>query len=168
MYRAYLSLGSNIGDRKAYLRAAVKMLKAHKDISVTAISPVYETEPEGYENQRKFYNLVLEIETKLNPENLLDVCRAIEEILKRKRKNKWGPRTIDLDILLYDDLEIREGELVLPHPRMHERLFVLIPLLEIAPQLKLRGGLFIKDYLDSKVVASDSKESITLVGSLYD
>jgi len=148
MAKVYLGLGSNIGNRKTYLRAAIRLLKKHKDIDVKKVSSIYETEPEGYVEQRKFYNLVLEIETSLSPGELLKICNFIEYLLKRKREIKWGPRTIDLDILLYGELEVEEENLEIPHPLMCKRSFVLVPLLEIAPDIKFPSGLSVKHFLD--------------------
>jgi 2-amino-4-hydroxy-6-hydroxymethyldihydropteridine diphosphokinase len=132
---AYISLGSNMGDRKAYLEEAVHILNSHGNIQVTTISSIYETDPVGYTEQGKFLNMVVGIHTTLSPEILLQQCLQIEEDLGRKRQFRWGPRIIDLDILLYNDKNIESEILRVPHPRMRERAFVLIPLLEIAPNL---------------------------------
>ncbi len=148
MAKTYLSLGSNIGDRKAYLRAAIRLLGKHKDIEIGKISFVYETEPEGYIKQRKFYNLVLELETSLAPKDLLKICNFIEGLLKRERDIKWGPRTIDLDILIYNGDKIDEEGLKIPHPLLCERNFVLVPLLEIAPNVKLPSGVPVRHFFD--------------------
>ncbi|HDP69727.1 MAG TPA: 2-amino-4-hydroxy-6-hydroxymethyldihydropteridine diphosphokinase [Actinobacteria bacterium] len=163
MAKVYLGLGSNIGKRKAYLRAAIKLLKKHKDIDVKKVSPVYETGPEGYIEQRKFYNLALELETSLSPRELLKICNFVEDLLKRKREIKWGPRTIDLDILLYDKLEIMEDDLEIPHPLMCSRGFVLAPLLEIAPDVKLPSGDPLMKFLN-KIPPSQIK----LIGRVED
>jgi len=159
--RAYLSLGSNIGDREAYLRAAVRIIKTHRFIEVTKLSGVYQTEPVGYERQRLFLNIVMEIETSLSPRELLKNCRFIEEFLKRRRRVKWGPRTIDVDILLYGDEAIEEPDLVIPHLEMSKRAFVLVPLLEIAPHIAFPDGSQLKDCLDSL-----SLEGIERIGNL--
>jgi 2-amino-4-hydroxy-6-hydroxymethyldihydropteridine diphosphokinase len=132
---AYISLGSNMGDRKTYLEEAVDILNSHGDIEITSVSSIYETDPVGYTEQGKFLNMVVEISTDLDPEVLLQQCLQIEEDLGRKRQFKWGPRIIDLDILLYNDENTESEILQVPHPRMQERAFVLIPLLEIAPSL---------------------------------
>jgi 2-amino-4-hydroxy-6-hydroxymethyldihydropteridine diphosphokinase len=134
---AYLSLGSNLGDRLDYLKSAIQALDSHPDIKVASTSSVYETDPVGYTDQGKFLNLAVKIETSLGAEALLDTCLNIEKSLGRVREIKWGPRTIDLDILLYNNENIETDRLVIPHPRMHERLFVLIPILEIDPFLKI-------------------------------
>jgi len=146
--KVYLSLGSNIGDRKKHLRAAVKILKEHEEIKLTEISSLYETEPEGNPRQRKFYNLAVGLKTNLSPRDLLKLCLSIEELFKRERKTKWGPRTIDLDILLYGAKEVEERDLQIPHPRLKERAFMIIPLLEIAPQVKVPSGVPVQSYLD--------------------
>ncbi|MDW0118720.1 2-amino-4-hydroxy-6-hydroxymethyldihydropteridine diphosphokinase [Sporosarcina thermotolerans] len=132
---AYLSIGSNIGDRLQHLTEAVRLLHLHDEIEVTGISSVYETEPVGYTNQANFLNLVVRLETSLNPFELLGVCQGIENDLGRVREIRWGPRTVDLDILLYNNDNIESENLTVPHPRMDERAFVLVPLMEIAPNL---------------------------------
>lgn len=128
---AYIALGSNIGDRFYYLREAVKMLDSHEHISVVATSSIYETEPVGYVHQGKFLNMVIKIYTSLSPFALLDVTQKIEQNFGRKREMRWGPRTLDLDILLYNHENIETEQLTIPHPRMTERAFVMIPLLEL-------------------------------------
>jgi 2-amino-4-hydroxy-6-hydroxymethyldihydropteridine diphosphokinase len=128
---SYIALGSNIGDRLYYLREAVKMLDSHEQISVAATSSIYETEPVGYVNQDKFLNMVIKIYTTLSPFALLDVTQKIEQTFGRKREIRWGPRTLDLDILLYNHENIETEQLIIPHPRMAERAFVIIPLLEL-------------------------------------
>jgi len=132
MVKAYLGLGSNIGNRKLQLNEAIKILHAYQGIQVTQVSHIYETEPVGYTNQPKFLNLCIEIETELNPQSLLKCCLATEQQLHRKREIRWGPRTLDVDILLFDDQIIEQDNLSVPHPRMKERSFVLIPLNDIA------------------------------------
>lgn len=128
---ALLSLGSNIGDRLANLRQAVHQLDQHEQIGITALSSVYETEPVGGVKQASFYNIAIKIQTTLAPEKLLDVCHQIERALHRKRLIHWGPRTIDLDIIYYDDQTIQTATLQVPHPEMGNRRFVLVPTLEI-------------------------------------
>lgn len=131
---AYIGIGSNMGDRRANLDKAVGMLRHAKNIEVKTVSPLYNTAPVGYTDQPDFLNGVVEIETILTPHGLLKACRRIEEKLKRVRTMRWGPRTIDMDILLYDGLVVQDEDLIIPHPRMHEREFVLKPLNDIAPQ----------------------------------
>lgn len=126
---AYVALGSNLGDRRDHLRFAVMNLPG-----VRAISPVYETDPVGGpDDQGPYLNLVVELETRMNPFELLECCRRIEQGAGRERKVRWGPRTLDVDVLLYDDVSIGSEELTIPHPRMWERRFVLAPLYDIAP-----------------------------------
>lgn len=147
MPRAYLGLGSNLGDREAHLRAAIRQLRAVGSIS--AISSVYRTEPVGYREQPDFWNLVLELETGLGPEELLREALRIEEALGRVRTFRNAPRPIDIDLLFYDDLVLESPHLTLPHPRAMERGFVLFPLAEIAPQLRdPRTGERIVDRLE--------------------
>jgi 2-amino-4-hydroxy-6-hydroxymethyldihydropteridine diphosphokinase len=131
---AYISLGSNIGDREAALRLAVELLNERAG-NVTALSSSYETEPVGYTAQPMFLNAAARLETQLPPEQLMEVLLAIERELGRDRAATVpkGPRTIDLDLLLYDDLVVDTPQLTVPHPAMHQRRFVLEPLVEIAP-----------------------------------
>ncbi|MBY8914712.1 2-amino-4-hydroxy-6-hydroxymethyldihydropteridine diphosphokinase [Bacillus sp. YC2] len=131
---AYIGLGSNIGDRERYLRQAVAMLGQHQHVTVTKVSSIYETDPVGYEDQDQFLNMAVEIKTSLSPFALLDLTQSIEAELGRTREVRWGPRTADLDILLYNRENIETEQLIVPHPRMYERLFVLAPLKEICPQ----------------------------------
>ncbi|MDF2985335.1 MAG: Bifunctional folate synthesis protein [Eubacterium sp.] len=131
---AYIALGSNLGDRASYLKRAVEMLGHKNGITVTALSSFYNTAPVGFEQQPDFLNAAVAIKTTLPPDELLQTCAYIESDLKRERIIHWGPRTIDLDILLYGDQIINKDELKIPHPRMHERRFVLEPLNELAPQ----------------------------------
>ncbi|MDY0404019.1 2-amino-4-hydroxy-6-hydroxymethyldihydropteridine diphosphokinase [Virgibacillus sp. 179-BFC.A HS] len=134
---AYIALGSNIEPRKFHLDQAITRLRQHQAIAVKKQSPIYETKPVGYADQGDFLNMVLEAETSLDPEALLDVCQQIEQDLGRKRIIPNGPRTIDLDILAYNHENIKTDRLIVPHPRMHERAFVLAPLHDIAPNLIL-------------------------------
>lgn len=129
----YLSLGSNIGDRLANLRAAIAAL-SRAGIHVKQISSVYETEPVDYLEQSWFYNCVLEAETSLDPVVLLHALQAIESLMGSKKEIPKGPRIIDLDILFYGSETISTHELEIPHPRLHHRRFVLVPLAEIAPE----------------------------------
>jgi 2-amino-4-hydroxy-6-hydroxymethyldihydropteridine diphosphokinase len=135
MTDCYLGLGSNIGDRERLLRQAVAYIDRVPEIAVVHCSSIYETEPVGYTNQSAFLNAVIRIKTRLSPTDLLASCMDIEQQLQRERLVKWGPRTIDIDILLYDDLQISTPVLSIPHPLMGERFFVLIPLAEINPHL---------------------------------
>src|SRR5690554_3167182 len=146
MARVYLSLGSNLGDKVNYLKQAVEHLQKHEKIIITKTSSLYETSPVDYENQDNFINQVIEIETTLSPYELLAYCQEIENNLGRKRIIRFGPRTIDLDILLYNDLQLNEEDLIIPHPRMTNRAFVLIPLFEI------NKNIFINDVAISDLV----------------
>lgn len=132
---AYLGLGSNVGDREEFIEQAVFLLEKDKNIQVTKRSSNYETEAEGGGEQPPFMNAAVEIRTKLAPHRLLEVCQEIETALGREREVEWGPRTIDIDILLYDDEIISDDKLQIPHPLLHERMFVLKPLKEIALHL---------------------------------
>lgn len=132
MVKAFLGLGSNIGEREAQLDEAIKILNNFEGIKVTQVSDIYETEPVGYTEQPNFLNLCVEIETTLAPRELLSCCLETEQQLHRVRVVRWGPRTLDVDILLYGNQIIEEENLTVPHPRMNERSFVLIPLNDIA------------------------------------
>ena len=138
MNKAYLGLGSNMGDKKRYLYDAIQILNHHEQIMITTLSSLYESVPWGYVDQDIFMNLVVEIETTLAPIELLDVCQQIENELGRVREFKWGPRVIDVDILIYNDEAIECERLIVPHPYMTERDFVMIPLAEICPQLVVK------------------------------
>jgi 2-amino-4-hydroxy-6-hydroxymethyldihydropteridine diphosphokinase len=131
--RAYLAIGSNLGDRHAYLQLAVDELAARDDIAVAGVSRVYETAPVGGPPQDAYLNAVVGIDTALEPHALLHVCHEIEQRARRERAERWGPRTLDVDVLLVDNYRIDDAELTLPHPRMWERGFVLAPLRDVAP-----------------------------------
>lgn len=134
MNTAYLGIGSNLGDRARYIKEALEKLGNTKGIKASRISSIYETEPEGGPlGQGKYLNGVVEIKTSLSPEELLFECKNIEKDLGRKKILKDGPREIDLDVLLYDDLILNEADLVIPHPRMHKRAFALKGLVELVP-----------------------------------
>ena len=132
----YIALGSNQGDREEHLRRAVEEIGTLPDSRITALSGYYDTEPVGGVPQETFLNAVLELETVLPPLDLLEALQRIETcIFRRTREVRWGPRTMDLDLLCYGDLVLDGETLTLPHPRIHERRFVLEPLAEIAPEL---------------------------------
>jgi len=133
--RAYLALGSNLGDRRAHLQLAVDAFAAEPDVRVVAASRVYETAPVGGPPQDAYLNAVIAVDTTLEPHALLHRCRAVEERAARVRAERWGPRTLDVDVLLYDDVRLDDAELTVPHPRMWERGFVLAPLRDVAPGL---------------------------------
>lgn len=141
MTQSYLSLGSNMGDRFEMLRQAVSQLGDHPNINITRISSLYETDPVGYTDQEPFLNMVVQLETELEALALLNVCQEIEQNLHRKRLIRWGPRTIDLDILLYNQGNFETERLTVPHPRMHERAFVIIPMLEVNPDFEVAGAI---------------------------
>ncbi|WP_338471297.1 2-amino-4-hydroxy-6-hydroxymethyldihydropteridine diphosphokinase [Niallia sp. XMNu-256] len=133
MNQAYISLGSNIGNRSNYLKEALEALATTYPIELVNVSSIYETVPVGYTEQDLFLNMVAQLKTELSAFELLDACLDTEKKLGRKREIHWGPRTIDLDILLFNEENIKTEKLVIPHPRMFERSFVVIPLLEISP-----------------------------------
>lgn len=137
---AYLSLGSNLGNREGNLAEAVRRLADTPGVEVRRVSSVYETAPVGGPPQGDFLNLAVEVVTTLSPRELLATCQRIEADLGRERTVRWGPRTIDLDILLYEGETSADPELTLPHPRLLERQFALVPLAEIAPDLVLPDG----------------------------
>lgn len=132
---AYISIGSNLGDRKENCAHAIKLIERN-GITVRKQSQMYETEPWGIKDQPKFINMAIEVETDKKPEELLRVLKEIEKKVGRTETVKWGPRVIDLDILFYDDLILKTENLEIPHPLLHERDFVLKPLCEIAPEKK--------------------------------
>jgi 2-amino-4-hydroxy-6-hydroxymethyldihydropteridine diphosphokinase len=142
--RAFVGLGSNLGDRLELLRRAVALLGQTDGVAVVRSSRVYETEPVG-PPQPRYLNAVVEVSTTLPAEGLLDACLAIERRLGRVRSERWGPRTIDLDLLTLADERIDLPGLVVPHPRMHERAFVLAPLLELEADPPLPGGRRLAD-----------------------
>ncbi len=134
MTRAYLGLGSNLGDRLAHLQGAIDALAATSEVQVVAVSSVYETAPVGGPEQDDFLNAVVAIDTALGPHELLAAAMRIEQLEGRVREVRWGPRTLDVDVLLVGDERIDTPDLVVPHPRMHERAFVLRPLHDVAPE----------------------------------
>ena len=136
--RAYIGLGANLGDPAATLRAAVAELDRAGG-TVAAVSPVYRTRPVGVTDQPPFLNAVAALLTPLRPDALLELLLAVEDAHGRARAERWGPRTLDLDLIWYDGVEREDERLVLPHPRAHEREFVLRPLCDIDPEVVLRG-----------------------------
>ena len=135
MTRAFLGLGSNLGDRRAILRDAVAALGAE----VRAVSDVFETDPVGGPDQGRFLNLVVQLETDRTPTELLERCHELEAAAHRVRQERWGPRTLDVDVLWIDGITLDTPDLQVPHPRMFERRFVLAPLAELAPELVPEG-----------------------------
>lgn len=138
----FLSLGSNVGDRMAHLQAAMHALAEIPGISIVRVSSAYETEPWGLAGQRSFYNAVAWIRSSHSPMDLLHVCQKIEQQQQRVRDIRWGPRTLDIDILRFGDLKLNSLELTIPHPRMEERDFVQVPLAEVETGvLEERSGI---------------------------
>jgi 2-amino-4-hydroxy-6-hydroxymethyldihydropteridine diphosphokinase len=152
---AYIGIGSNIGDREAYCLKAVALLAQAG--RVTAVSSLYYTEPVGYKEQDDFINAVAAVETDRSPEGLMAICRSIEDGLGRTRTIRWGPRTMDLDILFYGDRVVNTPDLQIPHPSIGLRKFVLVPLAEIAPDalhpvLKKKAALLLQELRVSHTV----------------
>lgn len=139
---AYVGLGANLGDREATIRAATAALPG-----VVAVSSLRKTDPVGKTDQPRFLNGVAALETELSAGELLDVLLSVERELGRERRERWGPRTIDLDLLLYGDETVDGPGLTVPHPRLHERRFVLEPLAELDPELFIPGRGRVKDLL---------------------
>ena len=142
MTRAYVGLGSNLGDREATIRAALAALPG-----VVAVSTLRETDPVGVTDQPAFLNGAAALETELSPQELLEALLAVERELGRERRERWGPRTIDLDLLLYGGESVDEPGLTVPHPSLHERRFVLEPLAELDPELVVPGRGRVRDLL---------------------
>ncbi|MBY0148347.1 2-amino-4-hydroxy-6-hydroxymethyldihydropteridine diphosphokinase [Neobacillus niacini] len=156
---AFISLGSNIGNRYDYLSKAIENLAKHSKIQLVNTSSVYETDPVGYEEQDLFLNMVIEVHTELSANELLDLCLKLELELGRKREIVWGPRTIDLDILLFNQENIKSEKLIIPHPRMLERNFVMIPLSEIKPDIIIPN---IEKPLDAWIKELPNKEGVRI------
>ncbi len=161
---AYLSIGSNLGDKQQNLEAAIGLLRRHDEMDVEAVSSFYRTEPQNFTDQDWFVNAALKIRTRLTPEHLLAELKALEKKLDKDGKPfRFGPRIIDLDIILYDDLVLKTDCLEIPHPRMHERCFVLKPICDIGaqanhPVLNLRA-----DELLNKLEKQEAQKVILLV-----
>ena len=133
--RAYLGLGSNLDDRLALLQGAVDGLAAADGVTVVSVSPVYETDPVG-PDQPDYLNAVVAVDTELSPRELLVLARSLEQAAHRVRRERWGPRTLDVDVLLVGDERVHEPDLEVPHPRLHERAFVRVPLADLAPDVE--------------------------------
>lgn len=129
--KVYLSLGSNIGNRQKYIESAIELIGKTEGIEILKKSELYETSPVGYVEQNLFLNTVIKIETDFSAREILKIINKIENELDRKREIRWGPRTIDIDILIFSDKKINETDLIIPHKEMLNRLFVLVPLIEI-------------------------------------
>ena len=151
----YLGLGSNIGDRTQHLVEACTVLHRHPAITIQAVSSLYHTAPVGVTAQEWFLNAVACLHTTLHPPALLCVTQAIERRLGRVTTLRWGPRVIDLDILLYDALQVHTPYLTIPHAALHERRFVLVPLAELAPECPLPSGVRVCDLLSALPDAND-------------
>jgi len=132
--RAFLGLGSNIGNRRAHLRAATTTMA-----DLVAVSAVYETDPVGGPDQDAYFNVVVQLETSATARELLARCQSLEVAADRRRLIRWGPRTLDVDVLLIDGVRVGDDDLVVPHPRMHQRNFVMRPLLDLDPALQIDG-----------------------------
>jgi len=135
--RGYLGIGSNLGDRASHLQAAVDSLAREPGIGVVAVSPVYETAPVGGPVQDDFLNAVVAVDTTLTARGLLEAAQRAEAAEHRVRAERWGPRTLDVDVLLVGDEQVDEPDLQVPHPRLAERAFVLVPLADLAPEWDL-------------------------------
>lgn len=144
---AYLSLGSNVGDRMAHLQEAIDLLASMEGVSVVRVAGVYETEPVGVRDQPWFLNTVIQLSTKLAPPALLAAAKGVEARVGRSVTYRWGPREIDVDILLYEDERWSTEDLTIPHPRMGERLFVLLPLRELDQEWRDPHGVGIDDLI---------------------
>ena len=168
MTRAFISIGSNLPDREQNLRQAIDLVAAHPDIAFIRGSRIYETEPVGGVEQPMFLNAVIEMATGLAPQALLQHLQAVEQRLGRTRHVRWGPRTVDLDILLFGRARLADAQLTVPHPRMSERRFVLVPLAEIAPGVQCPvSGLTARELLEnckdkSRVVLYNPRENTWL------
>lgn len=138
--KAFLGLGSNLGERLANLQRAVELLAAHPRVRVLRSSRVFETDPIG-PPQPDFLNAVIAVDTELSPRELLVACLGVEDSLGRVRAERWGPRTIDVDLLVFDGIEVDEPDLQVPHPLLHLRAFALLPLLELDEDPPLANGL---------------------------
>lgn len=136
---AYIGLGSNLGDKEANLKKALELLDASPEVQVKKVASLYRTAPVGFTEQDWFLNTVVGVETSLSPHELLSLLLDIEERLGRVRTIRWGPRTVDLDLLLFGREEVNTPDLMIPHLRMSERAFVMVPLAELAPKLIIPG-----------------------------
>jgi 2-amino-4-hydroxy-6-hydroxymethyldihydropteridine diphosphokinase len=138
-FDAVIGLGSNVGDKEENIRHAITLLTEQGDIGLVRASRLYQTAPWGKLDQDWFVNACLSVTTNLGPHELLARCLAVEAEMKRVRQERWGPRIIDVDVLVYRDVSLNEPDLILPHPRITQRAFVLVPLMEIAPDLEIDG-----------------------------
>ena len=157
MNKAYLGLGTNMGDRFEYLSTACQLIDANENIRIIKKSKLYETKAWGYTDQAEFLNMCIEIETNLDEYGLLEACEQVEQMLNRERIIRWGPRTIDVDILFYNDIILDDEKLSIPHPRISERAFVLIPLMDLNTKLVIKNET-IDVYLNS--LSSDERGQV--------
>ncbi|MDC3414844.1 2-amino-4-hydroxy-6-hydroxymethyldihydropteridine diphosphokinase [Aquibacillus sp. 3ASR75-11] len=156
----YIALGSNISPRSLYLKKALQALRDKEELIISSVSSVYETKPVGYTSQKNFLNMVVKVETTYTAYELLKYCLKIEKNLDRKREIRWGPRTIDLDILVFNKENIESEQLTIPHPRMHERAFVLIPLNDLNPNMMIPTiNKSVSDIL--MTMSAEEKEGVT-------
>jgi 2-amino-4-hydroxy-6-hydroxymethyldihydropteridine diphosphokinase len=164
--RAFIGLGSNLGDREEHLRQAVRALDATPGIEVKQVSSVYETEPVGGPSQPDYLNAVVEIDTQLGPRAIFEACMTIEHALGRDRNSEehWGPRPIDLDLLTIGDLVISDPDLEIPHPRLAERAFVLVPFSEIAPFIEIPGLGRVHD-LEERLLVNHAVKPVGVIPS---
>lgn len=163
MVCAYIALGTNVGDRPSYLYQALLLLDGHEQIRLTGLSSIYETVPVGYTEQRQFLNMTAEMVTELTPTELFVTIADVENQLGRRRTIRWGPRRIDIDILLYNQKKIETKDLQIPHPRMTQRAFVLIPLAETNPALTIPGYASLPTLIEK----TPDKEGVHLWKSNY-
>jgi len=147
MALAYIGLGSNLDDPRSRIRSAIQSIKQFPDTTLLGCSSCYRSKPLGSRNQAEYINAVVEVDTRLDAEQLLLRMQAVENQQGRVRTQRWGPRTLDLDLLLFDDLVVKSDALTLPHPEMHKRGFVLYPLHEIAPEIEIPGRGRVRDLL---------------------
>lgn len=148
LHIAALGLGGNIGDPPAAMAEALRQLDAWDSCRVVSVSRLYSTPPWGKTDQADFFNCCALVETRLDPEDLLEICLSIERAMKRVRLERWGPRIIDIDILTYGSREMKTSKLEVPHPRMTERGFVIMPLADVAPDLIVKGKV-VRDWLEN-------------------
>lgn len=158
---AFIGLGSNLGDRRSYLYHAVERLHQHDSIHVVQCSSIYETAPVGLMDQPHFLNMVVAVRTNLTADQLLEVMLETERGLGRIRDVRWGPRTIDLDLLVFEQTTMQTEQLELPHPRLHERAFVLIPLMELYERYDLQDEM-ISERLRKAFILVDGKDDVQL------
>ncbi len=171
MVDAFVGLGSNLGDRAGYLKTAVERLGECSGVELGAISSLYQTDPVGPIEQEKFLNAALHLKTNLSPLDLLDWALRVERECGRTRETRWGPRTLDIDLLLYGDVKLATNELTLPHPALKERAFVLAPLAEICPELQVDGRSVVerRDQIGrqgvDRLIDFDRSERVAIVGA---